>query len=219
MVNTASLSAVSIGNSLADILRDRIATGVYKPGEWIRESAIANEFGYSNGPIREALQLLVSEELLVREPRRGMRVTELSVPEIIEIFQVRGALLELAAELAASRIVPQTLSQAEKLLQSLDGWVAHSNTEKLMKVGHALSMWLCEASGSARLSREFARLTLQSRMYTYTSLSKRKDRSEIAKPWHELIAALKQKDATAARRATRHMTQRTLDGLGLSAGI
>ena len=54
-----STALQSIGAHLASVLRERIVTGVYAPGEWIRESLLAQEFGYSNGPIREALQLLV----------------------------------------------------------------------------------------------------------------------------------------------------------------
>ncbi|MCB2001946.1 MAG: GntR family transcriptional regulator, partial [Rhodoferax sp.] len=82
-----STALQSIGAHLASVLRERIVTGVYAPGEWIRESLLAQEFGYSNGPIREALQLLVGEGLLVRATWRGVRVVELSGREIVEIFQ------------------------------------------------------------------------------------------------------------------------------------
>lgn len=192
----------SIGSSLADVLRERIANGVYPPGTWIRESAIAEEFDYSNGPIREALQLLVSEELLVREPWRGVKVTELSGEEIVEIFQLRGALLELAAELAAHHISADQLKHAKQMLKKLDVAVTRGDIEEQMALGHALSLWLCDASGNARLARSFNRLTLQTRMYTHVSLVKRVDKGEIGKPWYELLDALERRDVADASKAT-----------------
>src|SRR5882757_3265505 len=83
---------------LAGVLRQRLWNGDYRPHQWIRENALRAEFGLSNGPVREALQSLVAEGLLERVPYCGIRVLALSDREVVELFQLRLALLELAAE-------------------------------------------------------------------------------------------------------------------------
>src|SRR4051812_20714424 len=92
---------MSRGEWLADIAKDRILNGAYPPGDRIRESDLQQEFGFSNGPVREALQLVVAATLAERSPWQGVRVVTLSPAEIGELFQVRTALLEYISERAA----------------------------------------------------------------------------------------------------------------------
>ena len=86
---------------LADILRERVIDGTYAPGDRIREAMLQQEFGFSNGPIREALQRLVADGLAQRAPWQGVRVIALGAQEIVDLFELRSALLEYAAERAA----------------------------------------------------------------------------------------------------------------------
>ncbi|VCU69284.1 HTH-type transcriptional regulator McbR [Pigmentiphaga humi] len=209
----------SIGSSLAEVLRDRIVTGVYPPGMWVRESALAEEFGYSNGPIREALQLLVGEELLVREPWRGVRVVELSDEEIVELFQLRAALLELAAELAAQHVSAEQLAAGRRLLAELDEALANGDIRAQLALGNALNLWICDCSGNGRLARNWNRFTSQSRMYFHTALRNSTDPHEVSEPWRELVDALERRDIAAARTAARQLVRRPLGGLGLPSGL
>lgn len=209
----------SIGFSLAEVLRDRIVMGVYPPGTWIRESTLADEFGYSNGPIREALQLLVSEELLVREPWRGVRVVELSDKEIVELFELRAALLELAAELAARRISAAQLQTGWQLLADLEKALAKGDIRALMSLGNDLNHWVCECSGNSRLAQNWNRFTSQVRMYLHAALRNNTDPHEVIKPWRALIESLERGDAASARKAARRVIRRPLKELGLSSEL
>src|SRR5215472_14784231 len=100
---------------LAQVLRERLWRGGYRPHQWIRESSLRGEFGLSNGPVREALQLLVAEGLLERVPYCGIRVIALDERELVELFQLRLALLEIAAELAALRRDPAMRAAAPQV--------------------------------------------------------------------------------------------------------
>lgn len=205
-----------IADGIAAVLRDRIATGVYAPGSWIREGVLGEEFGVSNGPIREALQLLVNEELLVREPRRGVRVVSLSDPEILEVFQLRLALLELAAELAARRVTPAQLVKARALMAPMKSVLAAGDIDAQMPIGNRLSQWLCACSGNRRLANNYARLTHQSRMYIHESLRRSRQLDRLADVWSELLDALQAHDSARARHAVRGLVRRALDDLGLA---
>ena len=96
---------------LAQILRQRIISGFYPPGERIREADLRAEFGFSNGPIRQALQTVVADGLAERAPWQSFRIKLLSRKQIVELFQVRSALLEYAAELAARNASPERRSR------------------------------------------------------------------------------------------------------------
>ncbi|MCZ4316204.1 GntR family transcriptional regulator [Comamonadaceae bacterium G21597-S1] len=211
----------SIGVNLASVLRERIVTGAYAPGEWIRESQLAQEFGYSNGPIREALQLLVGEGLLVRATWRGVRVVELTGREIVEIFQLRMALLTLAAELAATHMDAAQIKHGRQLLKQVGAAKKRGDIDELMALGRQLSQWVCDGSGNQRLASDWTRLTSQTRIYIYASLRAMAGQRGVSadEPWRELIAAIASRDTDAARLAARHLMQRTLKALGLDAGM
>ncbi|HLU20565.1 MAG TPA: GntR family transcriptional regulator [Pusillimonas sp.] len=209
----------SMAESIIGILRDRLAGGVYPPGSWIRESALAEEFQISNGPIREALQTLVNDGLLVREPWKGMRVVSLGDEEIVELFQFRLALQELAAELAAKHATPEQIVEARRLLAAMDDVLERGDIDAQMPLGGQLAQWLCACSGNSRLEQNWSRLTYQTRMYIYASLRDAKDLRLIAQLWHELVDAIEKRDGSAARTAVRKLARRTLDDLQLSLDL
>ena len=204
-----------IADGIAAVLRDRIALGVYPPGSWIREAMLGEEFGVSNGPIREALQLLVNEELLVREPRRGVRVVSLTDPEIVEVFQVRLAILELAAELASRRATAAQVAEARVLIAQMERVLAAGDIDAQMPLGNHLSLWLCACSGNSRLRQTYSRLTFQSRVYIHESLRRSSQLGQLAGLWRALVDAVETHEAAAARRAVRALVRRALDDLAL----
>src|SRR5512141_475371 len=79
-----------------DALHEKIVSGKYKPGEWLRQDDIATQLGVSMTPVREALDLLVAAGLAERVPYRGVRVLEPSSREIVDSYGMR-LLLECAA--------------------------------------------------------------------------------------------------------------------------
>ena len=104
---------------LAQTVRQRIISGFYAPGARIREGELRAEFGFSNGPIRQALQAVVADGLAERAPWQSVRIKLLSQAQIVELFQVRSALLEYAAELAARNASPDALENAAALKRSI----------------------------------------------------------------------------------------------------
>jgi len=98
------------GNSadrLREALEQDIVTGVLKPGERLDEVVLARRFGVSRTPIREALQRLSMSGLIDLKPRRGAFVREISLTELIEMFEVMAELEGMCARLAARRITDE----------------------------------------------------------------------------------------------------------------
>src|SRR5690606_4147495 len=77
---------------MLEALRTEVLTGALQPGEQVVQELIAEQHGVSRVPVREALQTLTSEGLITHLPHRGYFVTELSVPDLLEVYRLRELL-------------------------------------------------------------------------------------------------------------------------------
>ncbi|MCF2871966.1 GntR family transcriptional regulator [Octadecabacter sp. G9-8] len=100
-----------------EMILEAIDTGTYKPGSRLVESELADRFGVSRTPIREALQRLETQSLLTRDGR-SLIVASLDHSQLSELYVVRGALEGLAARLAARHSTPEELAVLRDMLES-----------------------------------------------------------------------------------------------------
>jgi DNA-binding GntR family transcriptional regulator len=102
-----------------DVLHEKIISGVYKPGDWLRQEDIATQLGVSMTPVREALDLLVSAGLAERVPYRGVRVREMSTKDVVEAYGLRMLLEAIIAQEAARNITPEQVASLEGMLEEM----------------------------------------------------------------------------------------------------
>src|SRR3954471_2979200 len=100
-------------------LIDDIISGRLAPGSRIVETRLAQQFGVSQAPVREALRDLELFGFVVSSPFRGTQVREISPEDLLEIYPVRAALEGVAARAAATRIDEATLTQLEDLIGAM----------------------------------------------------------------------------------------------------
>jgi DNA-binding GntR family transcriptional regulator len=110
---------VSVAGRVADQLRDLIRDGVYPPGARLVERSIASELGTSHIPVREALARLAEEGLVVRLPRRGARVAELSPRMLEEISSVRVVLEQFVCRRVLERWTPAAQAELSRLARRM----------------------------------------------------------------------------------------------------
>lgn len=82
-------------------LMHAIETGIYQPGDRLREVEIADRLSLSRTPIREALRRLEAEKIIEHRPRVGAIIRKLGQPEVVELYEMRLVLERTAAEMAA----------------------------------------------------------------------------------------------------------------------
>ena len=92
--------------TLREQIEEMIAVGTLKPGQHLDETVLAEKFGVSRTPIREALIQLASMGIIVIRPRRGAIVAEIGPQQLIEMFEVMAELEAMCARLAARRMSP-----------------------------------------------------------------------------------------------------------------
>lgn len=133
----------------------------FSPGTKIAEIPLARRLGVSRTPVRLALGILEQEGLLVRSPRRGFTVREITVQEIVDAFDVRGALEGLACRLAvekglqvATRIaLEECLDHAERLLAK--GHITDTDAQDWTSINARFHNEIVAAAGNRPLSSAF----------------------------------------------------------------
>lgn len=124
-------------------LKKRIVLLDYEPGQLLHEKELAEEFGMSRTPIREAFIRLASEGLIRIVPKRGVYVSEISLQNLKNVFEVRRHLLRLVGQLAAERITPDELQALEKKVEQITKKV---DPHRLMQLDSELHLILNKAT-------------------------------------------------------------------------
>lgn len=110
----ALVQSASLTRLLAEAVEKMILSGEIKPGGKLNEMAIAERFGVSRGPLREAFRMLEESGLVRQEKNRGAFVREVDIGEAAAIYEVRAGLDATAGRLLAGKITP---AQVERLRQ------------------------------------------------------------------------------------------------------
>ncbi|MFC8046411.1 GntR family transcriptional regulator [Nocardia sp. NPDC057353] len=108
------------GDELADRLRTAIVEGVYPPGHRLVQEELADRFGVSRIPLREAIRTLVGEGLLRSEPGRGTYVTNLDIEEIDEIYDLRRLIEPSFAGHVTERVSRRDIARFEAMAAEMD---------------------------------------------------------------------------------------------------
>lgn len=147
-------------------LAGRIIEGKIPAGEKLRQDHIAEEFGMSHVPVREAFRRLEEQGLVVSQPRRGVRVADFTKQDVREVAEMRSALESLALRYAAPNITPAILDEAEAINlmgdQAADVW----SWEEANRRFHRLLLAPCEMP---RLLRTIDDLHVASARFLFAS--------------------------------------------------
>ncbi|MGO4451235.1 GntR family transcriptional regulator [Phyllobacterium sp. TAF24] len=134
----------TIANRISRILADRIVTGQLEPGAKLRQDHVAEEFGASHVPVREAFRKLEAQGLAVSEPRRGVRVASFDLKEVREVALMRAELEGLALRHAVPHLTASILEQAEEATFAGDNSRDVRSWEEANRRFHRLILTPCE---------------------------------------------------------------------------
>lgn len=200
----------TLPEQIADHIYAAIVAGEYRPGERIREETLAESFGVSRGPVREALRILERDSVVRVLPNRGAHVTNLSAKELNDIFEIRKVLMGAMVRRIAKSSRAQIARFAPKV-EALER-LASSNDRVTDYVAASveLSLGLAQASGNERLAEIMRSLARQSWRYTQLALGDPARREESARNWRNLFDALSHGRAEAAGRAMEKLVDDAL---------
>jgi DNA-binding GntR family transcriptional regulator len=182
---------------IEDILGGRLA-----PGSRIVETRIAQQFGVSQGPVREALRDLELFGFVVSSPFRGTQVRKISTDDLLEIYPIRAALEAVAARSAALLIDDATLAQLEEALGTMRDAAARDDAHAQANADAAFHYLIIKAAGNRMLEHVWQTMRLSittcvTHAVTHRSLH------EIAERHTVVLDALRAHDPERAEIAIR----------------
>lgn len=198
---------------LADVIYHRLLDAIYQgnlpPGSVVNELALAQEFGISRGPVREAVRRLQGIQLITRQPYGKSRVISLSTESAIELFELRMALEGMACNLATRRMSDSDIDQ---LLRELENH--HPKADSAPKV-FDFHERIVRACGNTRIINALCSdLYHLLRIYRQHSTSVVIERKEDAYEEHwQILQAMKARNAALAESLMRSHIGRAADNL------
>lgn len=180
-------------------ITNRMYYNVIKPGELIKENNIAEELGISRTPIREAIRMLVSDDLIEVREGVGTFVKMLSFKDIKDIFEVRKALEIIAAKTAINKITEDEIDELEESLKNFskglqkDKPTGENFTDVDMKV-HELIFSRCDNNYA---KQTFEKIKLKIKQYQFLSYESLNNNDESISQHLELLKLLRKRDLNA----------------------
>jgi DNA-binding GntR family transcriptional regulator len=188
-----------------DTMREAILQQVIKPGERLMESRLADDMGVSRTPIREAIRQLELEGYLVMIPRKGAYVSEISLKDIHEVYEIRSALEILASGLAAERATEQEIEQMGRCIFR-EAEVLNDNIIKTVEADTDLHNLIYQASRNDRLMAILNKLREQIYRMRVVSTALPGRRVKSLGYHRDLVEAISQRDVERAEKiAGEHM--------------
>ena len=184
-------------------LKAKIVTLELPPAAPIDENALMIELGLGRTPIREALQRLAYDNLVVIYPRRGTLVADLNPRDLQKVFELRLELEPYAARLAAERATPDQLTEMEALFVDADAILQTGHYRQLIEIDHRAHILLAQAAHNEFLEESLERLYSHVLRLWYVSLHKVVRLREAIDEHRAIIAALHARDGAGAADAMR----------------
>jgi len=189
------LERSNLAESVADLLRESIATGSVPSGSRLIEAEIANQLKVSRGPVREAFRILETESLLQSKPGRGVFVTQPSERDIREVYSLRCLLEEEAFRLAVERRTEADLVNLEKTLEAMFAAAHEGNHAKVLELDLKFHRQTWQIADHHRLQNMLKELATQVRMYIAVQTKIYDDLAAGIADHQILLNALRDRDA------------------------
>lgn len=200
----ARLKPRPLYEEVAELLRQRIFAakqGDMEPGAWIDELKLAQEYGISRTPLREAIKVLAAEGLVTMKMRRGAYVTEVNAKDLYDVFHLMAVLEADAAASVAKNATAEQLKELESLHQQLEK--STKDRVKFFQLNEAFHVKLLDIANNRWAGQMVADLRKVMKLNRAQSLLKVGRIEESLAEHAAIMAALRKRDAAEAQAAMR----------------
>lgn len=192
---------VSLTTALEKEIEHLILVGELAPGVRINEIQLANRFGTSRGPIREATRSLEAKGLVEVVRNRGVFVRRLSVEEAVEIYDLRAAMFGLAGRLLAEHMNDQILARLNSYLADMDAVAEKGDFDGYYPLNLEFHNFIVTSAGNKTLAAEYKRFVNKLHLFRARSLVQGGGLAVSNREHREMVDALASGDAERAHSA------------------
>ncbi len=207
-MSVSSESDLATSHRIAASLKEEILVGKYPPGTRIRQEDIAEQFGASRSPVREALRMLQAEGLINLVAHTGAWIAELSLAECEEMYQIRERIEPLLLRLSIPGLSEDQIKQLDEIIQKLE---KNKDIEAFLKLDREFHLLTYAGANTALLDEMVQRLwnTTQHYRRAYTKLLAGNGFKPAHYEHHLMLSAIKKKDLDDAERVLYGHIRRT----------
>lgn len=192
-------------------IKKKILDGEFQPGERLKVRPLAQEFGTSEIPVREAIHQLVSTGLVTMTPHVGAVASPISTEDLREIFQIRSALERVATELGAAKLTEEDLTHMFRIQKELEDAVeAGVEPETLNRINREFHMVVYARSGNRRLVSMIEELWNHAGRYPAPLTGRNEPTYQSIKEHRQILEALKARDIEQAAELTEQHKNRSM---------
>ncbi|GAB3218204.1 GntR family transcriptional regulator [Mycolicibacterium hippocampi] len=196
------------GARVADELRNAILRGMYPPGTRLRQEELANQYGASRVPVREALRILESDGLVTTVANAGAWIARLSLDECVELYQVRERIEPLLLRYSMPHLPSE---QVDRLATLAEEMAAVHDVERFLELDREFHLGSYAGANTTFLGQTVERLwnTTQHYRRAFTQLLNEDSHRILHDEHHMLVAAIRDGDSTEAERVLLGHIRRT----------
>ena len=196
---------------VAERLRTQIFAHELAPGSWLDEQSLAQQFGISRTPMREAIKVLASEGLVTTKMNRGAYVTEVDRQDLEQIFTILSLLEGQAAKETALIATEEHLTQLDNLHHRLEKAAADRDIEQFFEVNVKFHDLIQEIAGNKWMNGVIADLRKVLKLQRRDSLSRSGRLQNSLLEHREILQAILKRDSVEAEAAMRKHLARGLE--------
>lgn len=194
-------------------LNEAILSGRFKPGEHLVLEDLAEEFGTSRTPLREAIRRLQTEGLIDFAPHRGAVVADLSVEELIELYHIRAVLDGLAARLATGNLSDAELTELQSIYDDTQRELDPSKPVRFEEFNRKFHEIIYQSANAPSLYEMIINLYTKTARHRHLSLHSAGRIQDVLVEHHRILQALVDRDAEMAERYAREHHENTAKAL------
>ncbi len=204
---------LTLRERIVDFIKDSVVSGRLKPGERVPEQEIAESFGISRTPIREAFRQLESEGFITVTPRKGAVVSPITDKDVKEFYAIKSLLEGFAARTACQKLTPKEIKRLETLNAQMDRCAEKNDVKGFFKLDNQFHDTFLRACGNEKLCVLVHHLVQQFERFRFTALALPGRMRDSVKQHNGIIEAFKNVDTSLVETLVRANAERGRDVL------
>jgi len=204
---------LTLRERIVEFIKDAVISGRLKPGERVPEQEIAENFGISRTPIREAFRQLESEGFISLIPRKGAVVSPITDKDVREFYAIKSLLEGHAARTACEALSGRDMRRLENLNEAMEKCAERDDVKGFFRLDNAFHDTFLQACGNDKLCALVHSLVQQFERFRVTALSLPGRMKESVNQHREIIEAFRKSDAELVERLVRANAEKGRDVL------
>lgn len=204
---------LTLRERIVDFIKDSVVSGRLKQGERVPEQEIAESFGISRTPIREAFRQLESEGFITVTPRKGAVVSPITDKDVSEFYDIKSLLEGYAAKTACAKLTQKDIKKLESLNVQMERSAEKDDVKGFFRLDNQFHDTFLKACGNEKLCALIHHLVQQFERFRITALSLPGRMQDSLKQHNRIIEAFKAGDTVLVEDLVRANAERGRDVL------